>query len=244
MKTDLENVMDTLLAIPKEEVKKPSIPISVYLQEAVDLVVWANADKEKLTAIGLNWELVETLRTRAEACREAQSQWASDYKAIEEAEKEWLRKAPGTFKFRDVLLDDFRYAYRNDKSILSKVAVIADGRSRDDMIQDLNDLSVLGKANIGALEAVKFDLSKLDLAAETVNEMSNLLASAKGENGASEQLDIRNRSYTYLKQAVDELRAAGKYVFAEDESRFIGYRSEFLKKYRSKAAEDTEEVSK
>lgn len=244
MKNDLEQVMDALLAIPKDEVKKPNIPVSIYVQEAVNLAVWSNEDKENLINVGLDSTLIDDLKIRAGACRDAQSNWVKDYKAMKEAEREWLKKAPDAFKLRDRLIDDFRYAYRKDDSVLSKVAIIADGTSREDMLQDLNDLSVLGKANIAPLEAVKFDLSKLDLAAETVNEMSNLLASAKGENGASEQLDIRNRSYTYLKQAVDELRAAGKYVFAEDESRFIGYRSEFLKKYRSKAAEDTEEVSK
>ncbi len=239
---DLTNVMDALLAIPEEEVKNPPMPVSIAIQEAVDLKIQAEDDKAELESHGLDWNYVEELAVRAGACRQAQSLWAKDYRSQEEAEKEWLEKSPAAFDFRDMLLDAFRYAFRNDDTLLAKVVVIADGTSREDMIQDLNDLAVLGKANAPLLEAIKFDLAQLDTAEQLATEMAQLLAGAKGEDGATKQLDIRNRAYTFMKQAVDEVRACGKYVFSGDDNRLRGYRSEFMHKANLKKRHKSEET--
>jgi len=227
--TDLQNLNATLMALPKDVVKTPNIPVEVAIQEGEDLKVWAEDDKEKLAAAGLDWTLVESIPARAGACREAQSVWAKDYKSREEAEKEWIRNAPEGFTLRDSILHALRYAYRNDEGLLAKVAVIAEGATREDMIQDLNDLAVLGKANTALLQSINFDLAQLDLAAEKAATLSELLAGAKSETETtSEAYDLRNRAFTYLKQAVDEVRACGKYVFWNDAERLKGYRSEFF----------------
>lgn len=246
MANELENLMNDLMAIPAEEVKKPSMPVSVYIQEASDLAKWAQQDKEKLTFHGLDWSNVESIPQRAIACRDAQSIWAREFKAMEQAEKEWLQKSPEAFKMRDKLLADFRFAFRKEPSLLAKVTIIAEGASREDMIQDLNDISFLGKSNTGLLEAIKFDLTKLDLAAETAIEMSKLLSDARGENGGSQQLEVRDRAYTYLKIAVDEIKAYGKYVFAEKRDRLDGYLSDYIRKSKRKTNGDpnNEEVEK
>lgn len=239
-KVDLDKLMDALMAIPAEEVKYPSIPVPYYIQEAVTQFKIVAEDKERLVAHGIDWQLAESIPERAAACAEAQGNWAKDFKAQEEAEKEWIKKSPAAFKLRDSILDAFRYAFRKDTALMAKVAVITEGTSREDMIQDLTDISILGKANVTLLEAVKFDVSKLDLASATSDEMRLLLAGAKGQNGNSKQLDIRNRAFTYLKQAVDEVRSCGKYAFADDD-RVKRYSSEFLRKYRKKTGEAKEE---
>jgi hypothetical protein len=41
-----------------------SIPVNVYLQESENLYNWCQPDKEKLTANGLNWSLVEDMPAR------------------------------------------------------------------------------------------------------------------------------------------------------------------------------------
>ena len=101
---------------------------------------------------GLDRTFVENLPERAGALREAQSVWMREFKSREEAEEEWIKQAPEAFKMRDKLLDAFRYAFRKQDYLLSNVAVIAGGHGREDMIQDLNDLAVLGRANTSLLE--------------------------------------------------------------------------------------------
>jgi hypothetical protein len=143
---------------------------------------------------------------------------------------------------RDQLLHDFRYAYRNDAAILARVAEIAEGDSNADMIQDLNDLSLLGKSNTGPLEAINFSLEKLEAAATASDELANILALANGDKSLqNDSKVIRDKAYTHLKELVDEIRAAGKYLFWKNEKRLKGYRSEFLyQKNRDAGKEDDE----
>ncbi len=238
---DFQNSVTTLEAMSKEQIKTPSIPESVFVQEAEDQKAWAEQDKETLVAHGLDWAFVESIPTRAGALREAQSVWMREFKSREEAEKEWIEKSPDAFELRDSLLDAFRYGFRKNDDLLTNVAVIAEGNSREDMIQDLNDLAVLGRENTTLLEAINLDLAKLELAAQTADAMAELLAGAKGEIGNdSEELDMRNRAYTYLKEAVDEIRACGKYAFSGDADRLKGYRSEFVHKLNQKRKSTTE----
>ena len=241
-KNDYDSVIAELSAITPEDVKNPSIPVSVYIQEAEDLKVWAEEDKAVLIKHGLDWKFVQAIPIRAGALREAQSLWNKVFRSQEEAEKEWLEKAPGAFELRDSLLSAFRYAFRKDEALLAKVALVAEGATREDMIQDLNDLAVLGKDNLPLLQAIKMEPAKLTLAATTSDEMAELLAGAKSETGSvPEKLEIRNKAYTYLKEAVDEVRACGKYAFAGDKSRLKGYRSEFIRKYNTKSSSETTE---
>jgi hypothetical protein len=104
------------------------------------------------------------------------------------------------------------------------------------MLQDLSDLSVLGKENQALLEAIGSDIIKLDTAAQNSEELSALLAQANGE--ASDDGDtkiLRDKAYSYMKAAVDVIRATGQYVFWRDEDRLKGYVSYYHKrKNRSK----------
>ena len=61
---------------------------------------------------------------------------------------------------------------------MGRVGAIRDSSGHADMIQDLNDLSVLGNRNKGPLEMIKFDMSILEKAAETSDEMARLLTTA------------------------------------------------------------------
>ena len=242
--TDLNSVMDSLMAIPTEEVKIPNIPVSVYIQEAEDQKVWADDDKQVLISHGLKWSFAENLPVLAGALREAQSLWARVFKSQEEAEKTWIEKAPKAFEMRDALVSAFRYAFRKNNDLLTNVAAIADGYSREDMIQDLNDLAVLGRENNPLLKSIKFDLTLLDTAATTADEMAGLLAGAKSESDAdSKELDLRNRAYTKLKEAVDEVRECGKYAFAGNDNRLKGYRSEFLHKQNQQKRKNKDGVN-
>ncbi len=61
---------------------------------------------------------------------------------------------------------------------------------------------------------IGFDLSKLDLAATKAEEMGNLLGLANGDKADQNQSKLlRDKAYTYLKELVDEIRDAGKYLF-------------------------------
>jgi hypothetical protein len=228
-----------ILAIPDKDVTEPAMPVDVYLQEAENLAKWSIMDLAPLAAVGITQVMINDLPVRAGALREAQSVWFKDRNSQLEAQREWGIQSPLAFDLRDELVHTFRYAFRNDAALMARVAEIADGSSNADMIQDLNDLSVLGKNNVAPLQAIGFDMNKLNVAAETSNAMAELLAAANGDKSLqSESKMIRDKAFIYLKQRVDEIRAAGKYVFWKNEKRLKGYTSEYLRQKNRNAGAD------
>lgn len=242
-KEDYEAKLGIITVIPDDQIRTPdNIPMDVYVQEAENLYHWCQDDREVLTAKGLNWALVDDLPIRCGALREAESLWNKERFSKEEAEKQWKEKSPLAYELRNTLLHHFRFAYRNDEVLLGRVKAIAEGSTNADMIQDLNDLSVLGLANLEPLVAVDFDMSLLDQAAPTADEMAALLAAATGDRiDTSESKKIRDQAYTHLKEAVDEIYDYGKYAFWQDDERLKGYRSHYLRRIRMRNASTPEE---
>ena len=228
--TDYNELLPVLKAMKPADVLTPNIPIDVFVQEAENLYHWCLDDQQALTKVGLDWNLATTLPSRAGACREAQSLWNKERNTREEAEQAWKEQAPAAFDLRDQLLHDFRFAFRKSEGLLKRVDEIAQGDTNSDMIQDLNDLATLGKANTGLLTSISFDLTRLDLAADLSDRMGDLLGATNGERKeVSETMQIRDKAYTYLKQAVDEIRECGKFAFWRNPERFKGYVSNYNK---------------
>lgn len=214
-----------------EKMLTPNLPIAVALQEAEDLIVWCQQDKTALEGAGLSWSIVEDLPIRIEACRYIQSQWQKEFKSQEESQRQWNAMSPIAYGLHDELIHSFFYAYRNDADLLPKVQQISQGSGHADMIQDLSDLSALGKANPAPLAKIMFDMTKLDLAERQAAEMAKLLAQCNGDRrSVSATRVLRDKAYTYMRQAVDEIRQCGQYVFYRNDERKKGYTSIYKKK--------------
>jgi hypothetical protein len=230
-KTNFEEKLMEIRAIPDADVKKTNMPVGEAVQESENLFAWSMMDQVQLTKSGLDLTLIQDLPLRAGALRYAQSLWARESKSREEAQKEWKEKAPEAFDFRDQLLHDFTFAYRKLPEQLAKVQTIREGSSNADMLQDFSDMNVLGKDNPESLTKIGFDLIDLDRAAETVDQLSAVLALANGEEGDDvDAKELRDKAYTFMKMAVDEIRNTGQYVFWRDEDRKKGYVSAYQKR--------------
>ncbi|MDZ7608592.1 MAG: hypothetical protein U5K79_24085 [Cyclobacteriaceae bacterium] len=237
-KSNYDSKLREIQVLPDDITKQPGLPVGEAVQEAENLVAWCQADKTMLTGAGLKWSLVEDLPVRAGACRYAQSIWARESQSKEEAQKEWRNKSPQAFALRDELLHHFSFAYRNDADLMAKVQTIREGSSNADMLQDLSDLHVLGAQFPDPLRAIGMDMTLLDTAANTSDELSVVLGRSNGENGADTGAKIiRDKAFAYMKMAMDEIRATGQYVFWRDENRDRGYVSTYFKRkkqYRKK----------
>ena len=74
---------------------------------------------------------------------------------------------------------------------------------------------------------------QLQQAATTANAMAELLAQVNGERaGGNSARVIRDQAYMHLKEAVDEIRACGQFVFWDNESRQEGYHSRYRRSQR------------
>jgi len=230
---DFNALIDVIKAIPENRIRIPAIPVNAYVQEAEDLYHWCKDDAAELAKGGITAEMIEELPVRTGACREAQSLWFKDQHTSKEAKKLWDEQSPAAYDLRDELLHDFRYAFRDNTQLLGRVSEVADGTGHADMIQDLNDLAVLGRENPDPLAAINFDVTQLDTAAQTADAMAELLAQSNGDQQEGNPAKIiRDRAYTHLKQLVDDIRACGKYVFWKKPDRLVGYESQYYKKHR------------
>ena len=234
----------TIQGIAKEALRYPSMPMDSYLQEAQYLYKWCLADRAALTRAGLDWGVAEDLPGRIDAASEAQSNWHNVRFGKEEAQKEWATLSPGGYALRDEILHFMRYAYRSLPELQTRVDGVAEGNTDSDMIQDLNDLAVIGRENLAPLTAVGFDAAKLEKAAILSKDLGALKADATVDKAAVQaQKLIRDQAYTHLKEAVDAIRECGQFVFWQDRERAQGYASEYKRRSRKSAAEEPVEES-
>ncbi|WP_108869383.1 hypothetical protein [Aquimarina aquimarini] len=228
-KQNYDTKLSLLESMLSENALPPRTPIDVVVQEAENLYVWIQEDKEALTNIGLDWDTyAEDLPIRAGACRYAQGVWMKERYDREDAVKVWNAKSPDAYTFRNDLLADLRFAFRKRSDLIARVRAIADGSGDADMIQDLVDISVLAKANTAELTTINYDMTRFDQAEQQADELAELLGKANGailDN--SKAKDIRDKAYTHLKEAIDEIRDTGKHLFRKHPERYQGYISRY-----------------
>ncbi len=234
-----------LLAIPDSEmgaVKR--MPLATYIHEAEALSRWCRDDRAALETLSGIWELAEDIPIRAGALRELESMWRKERCTRDEASQRWKDESPALFEKRKGLLQAFRYAFRNKKVLLRQVSAITRGNTNAERLQNLNDLAVLGRDNQDLLAEIGFDLTELDEAAAKSVEMSEVLAtSVSRRREVSETLKLRDKAYVHLKEAVDEVYCAGRYLMRHNSVRRGGYSSNYLNKGRNKEVNLSEPVT-
>ena len=227
---DYNKKIEVIKAIPDDQIKTPhNVPVGIYIQEAENLYVWCRYDKEELTAIRLDWTVVEDLPVRCGALREAEAQWQMEQKLRRGAEKIWSLEFPKGYDLRNELIHHFRYAFRDNSALLLKVNEIANRSTRDGMIDGLCDLNELGLENRELLIKIGFDFKLLNMAVQKSRELTRKkeAASVYSEDYL-EVKKIRDQAYTHLKEAVDMIYDCGRYVFCENPTRLKGYSSNHL----------------
>ncbi len=99
-------------------------------------------------------------------------------------------------------------------------------RRNRDFLLDLLSCAKLGKKQIEPLKKINADLSLLDKAASLFTELSDIYARMIIDPVKHKKaLSINNKAWTYLKEAMDEIYAAGRYAFDESNDRHHLYYS-------------------
>jgi hypothetical protein len=206
------------------------MPVPEAIQESENLHQWVLKDKEVLDEAGLDWQWITELPIRAGACRYAQAIWNRDSQTREEAQKEWNEKSDQAFDLRDVLVHHFLHAFRKQPDLVNKVRGVSEGGANADMLQDLKDLYHLGISNKALLNAISFDWESLEQAREWSDELAVVIAKANGERfDGNESKILRDKAYSFMKDAADEIRLHGQYIFWRNDDRKRGYVSKYHK---------------
>ena len=218
--TDFDSWKERIEALPLLETKLPNRPIDSVTADAETLAQEALQDKDALLAAGLSEIIITELPSLAGATRYCQANWMSEYRAQQEAQKEWLDKSPEAYNLRDTILHHFSFAFRNYPNLKTKVSRVREGNAHSDMIQDLIDLAILGEKNPEPLAEINYDVNLNALARTSSHSMSELLALSNGskdEQNASKIL--RDKAYTLLAESMSTIREYGRYAFWQDEDR-------------------------
>ncbi|MCG6190684.1 hypothetical protein [Maribellus maritimus] len=221
---DFEQWKEVIENVPAKDVKLPNLPVDDFVASTETLAVDANEDRDALAAAGLDVTLIDELTPMSGALRYCQANWMSIFRAREEAQNQWKEQSPGAFEFRDELLHNFSFAYRNIGDVKKKVMRIREGGSNADMVQDLLELAVLGEKYPAPLTAINFDLEKLAQSRALSHSMSELLAASNGAAGEGNDVKVlRDKAYTLLADKARIIREYGQYVFWKDENKLKRY---------------------
>ena len=245
--SDYNELFAQIQSIPSDKAMKPTMPVDVYLQEAEDLYLWCRVDQDALVGVGLDVTLINELPVRAGACREAQSLWVTNRRMRNHTSVDWKLCLSEATDLRSRLLHSFRYAFRAHDNLLAGIDGIAKSNSRSAIVQDLNDLSVLGKSNLDLLNVIRMDLSLLETASLKSDQMGDMVGFINSRRRRKSEANlIRNKAFTHLKEAIDSIRHCGKYVFWHNPDRINGYTSNYWKHKNSLCRSSTaeKEVSK
>jgi len=218
----------------KKDIKQPNLPIDTAVNEAMDLYNNTKQDSAEFATTDVDEALIESIPIRASGLKYAELLWNQVYKDTSDAEEEWKILSPVAYDLHDELLHVFRYAYRKDEKLTALVGRIAEGSGHADLVMDLGSLAMLGTNNPLPLEAVSLDLSKLDRASQLSDQCNDLLGRVHGARTANDPTDkeMRDRAFTYLKQGVDTIREAGKFLFWKNEKRAALYSSKYFRDLR------------
>lgn len=230
-KQALLDIMDEIQTLPMSKIKNFTTPIATYLYEADSLYTRASLDLSKLTEVGMSANLPDRLKHLTTTLRRAQVNWEELKTVKQKAQVIWKQESDTFYELRKDLLEGMSFAYRKDENLMRRLREIKKGRNQADTVQDLSQLAVLSKANMQPLEAIHFDTSLCDKAANEASRMAHLLGAVNGHMYVDDEIKItRDKAYSLLKEVVDELRAFGRFAFRKQPNQQKSYTSSYIHK--------------
>lgn len=165
----------------------------------------------------LDERVASSLEARRAMLETTETAWAKHRIAALPEQLRALRSEAEELK-KDALAA-LRYFKRGDAGIQRELDALVEGSGLADLIDDLQKLSPL-------LDSEKKTLKKADLpknAAARARELAEHLGGGSAERAVNTEggdaLELRNRAYWWLREAMDEVRSAGRYVFRKNPKR-------------------------
>jgi len=225
MSGDYKTILEQL---PAEIAQEPTMPVATYLAEAgaLDAHLREHGEAAKaLLAVGLDRGLIAELPERCTRLRDAQSNVAVLNESAKPAEQAKLEEEG--YSIREDLLAGGRYVFRKDTAKLAVVSRITDGDSLAELPQDLNDAAELAEQERPRFLAIGIDEVKIGRARELAGILGTRPAPKLQSDKLAHAIELRNRAFGHLMEAVEEIRAAGQYVYRKDKSMVSHFRSRY-----------------
>ncbi|WP_165835902.1 hypothetical protein [Marinifilum breve] len=233
-----KDLLDKIESIPEKQIITPTIPIAIYLQESENLAAWAMDDLDQLSKVGINITHIEDVKERIEACRLLQTEWMNIKNCTSDAKIKWQKDSEAGYALHKEILHDFNFAYRDDKRQMKIIKRLKLKRGISSLVENLGVFAEIGRHEKEPLEKIHFNFDKLEKARQlsySLHDIHNDYTSSTEKK--HKQKVLRDKSYTYLKLLLDEIRLSGKYVFSGNKERLQGYKVNYFIQKRASQKE-------
>jgi hypothetical protein len=220
--------LEEIKAVSEENIKYCDIPYWIFIEEVEFLHSRAKHDLPMLQAFNFDAAKLDRMLSLLGAMRTTQDHWESKQTLKQVAIENWRKEAPIMYELHDELMDFMEFAFRNRENLLKSLSAIKEGGPKANIIQDMLSLSALGKENLELLEAVNFEVEKLETAAKIAHKMGTLVGEINGKMCFVDEVKLtRDGCYTLLRELVDEVQDYGKFVFRKNHDK----RQVYISKY-------------
>jgi hypothetical protein len=221
--------------IPHKDVLEPSMPVGVYAQEAYSTCWFAQDDRELLVRAGLDWGIVEELPRRIDSLRRAEAEWWKVRHSETPSERECVELRERAVSLRKSIIRDAEYAWHQDSHMLSLLRGIKKGSGDADLTMDLTHLQRFLSDHSQSLVECGVDPSKFEELDDCADRLPGIVAQYDCEKQASDSaLTARNRAYTLVVVALEELRRCARYALWDNPKRLKGYSSDYFRRTHAK----------
>ncbi len=225
-KLHYETLFPVISALTKYTI--PSMPPEEAVGEASRVNVLIKEDRANLDRSGTEPHYLDSFEARAGAMSWSAAQMITCINTESTAKKEWVAMQSEVEKVRKGLLKALTRALRKDKDLSDAVKRIKERKGNLDQVFDFLSMSKLAQENKEKLQAVYADLSLIERSSELYIKLSDIYSRMVIDpKKLDEAKVIYYKAWTYLKEALDEVYEAGRYVFDEDDPRHALYYSDY-----------------
>lgn len=234
IRTCLETRLSEITAISEKNLIKPPIPVPAFIAEAYTLYEACRIDREELCSVGLDWNIAEDLPHRVLACLAAYGRWRASQTVITPLEQEYRQRLQQAWEMLKEIQEAVLYASRVRGNKLPARMKPYTQRPEDKiLIQALSIWTEYADSVKADLASIRFDMRSIESAGRIVKELGAVTAKFLVEAPYADVELLKDQAFTWLYNAVDAIRAAGKHVFRNRPEKRKAYESEYRRLHRN-----------
>ncbi len=171
----------------------------------------------------LSRKVGDSLGERRAKLEAAEAAWAERRAAVLVVDLASERK--DAERFRKDAIAALRYYLDDSPSVARKVDEISQGAGFEDLIDDLTQLAAILESNASALAKADLPAAAPKRALELAGHLRGTSLERSVDPESAQALALRNRSFWWLSDAMDEIGSAGQYIFRNEPALLPGFRT-------------------
>ncbi len=197
---------------------KPFASVEGVTSYSDGIIHLINQHGTRIVDEGANSAVLDSLQKRVNAYAVAESNATNAVATTHNSADIWPVRKVEAQNLRADLLTYSEVAFESHPELLQKVYAIRSGQGNADLIHDMLDLSGLLRANPEPFTALKkFNPEWINRSEELFTELRDIRAVIDSPDERIEELEtLEKQAYTYLDQAVQEVRRFGKLAFRNE----------------------------